>query len=80
MDEEEFLTKQQVIEKYKPMFTEWSLSKLIRERKIKIGLMSISPNKLNTISNNRFISITDDFIKSQEENSVLNERRDFHIV
>ena len=35
MDEEEFLTKQQVIEKYKPMFTEWSLSKLIRERKIK---------------------------------------------
>ena len=35
MENDEFLTKQQVIEKYKPMFTEWSLSKLIRERRIK---------------------------------------------
>lgn len=72
MDEEEFLTKQQVIEKYKPMFTEWSLSKLIRERKIKfvrIGRRIFFTKKS-----------VDNFIKSQEENSILNERRDFHIV
>lgn len=72
MDEEEFLTKQQVIEKYKPMFTERSLSKLIRERKIKfvrIGRRIFFTKKS-----------VNDFIKSQEENSTLNERRDFHIV
>lgn len=72
MDEEEFLTKQQVIEKYKPIFTEWSLSKLIRERKIKfvrIGRRIFFAKKS-----------VNDFIKSQEENSIFNERRDFHIV
>ena len=63
MDNDEFLTKQQVIEKYKPMFTEWSLSKLIRERKIKFTKKAV-----------------DEFIKAQEESSILNERRDFHIV
>ena len=72
MYEEEFLTNQQVIEKYKPIFTEWSLSKLIRERKIKfvrIGRRIFFTKKS-----------VNDFIKSQEENSILNERRDFHIV
>ena len=72
MDEEEFLTKQQVIEKYKPIFTEWSLSKLIRERKIKfvriVRRIFFTKKSVN------------DFIKSQEENSIFNERRDFHIV
>ena len=68
MDNDEFLTKQQVIEKYKPMFTEWSLSKLIRERKIKY------------IKIGRKIFITkqavDEFIKKQEEtNIILGERR-----
>lgn len=37
MEQQEIIyTKKDVIEKYKPMFTEWSLSKLIRERKIKV--------------------------------------------
>lgn len=72
MENDEFLTKQQVIEKYKPMFTEWSLSKLIRKRRIKfvrIGRRIFFTKKA-----------VDDFIKSQEESSILNERRDFHIV
>ena len=54
------------------MFTEWSLSKLIRERRIKfvrIGRRIFFTKKA-----------VDDFIKSQEESSILNERRDFHIV
>lgn len=72
MENDEFLTKQQVIEKYKPMFTEWSLSKLIRERKIKfvrIGRRIFFAKKT-----------VDEFIKAQEESSILNERRDFRIV
>ena len=72
MDEEEYLTKQQVIEKYKPMFTEWSLSKLIRERKIKfvrIGRRIFFTKKT-----------VDEFIKAQEESSIFNERSNFHIV
>lgn len=36
MEQEEVIyTKKEVIEKYKPMFTEYSLSKLIREKKLK---------------------------------------------
>lgn len=72
MENDEFLTKQQVIEKYKPMFTEWSISKLIRERKIKfvrIGRRIFFTKKT-----------VDEFIKAREESSILNERRDFHIV
>lgn len=63
MEQEEIiLTKKNVIEKYKPMFTEWSISKLIRERKIKY------------IKVGRRIFITkkavDEFIKEQEELNV----------
>lgn len=69
MEQKEIIyTKKDVIEKYKPMFTEWSLSKLIRERKIKY------------IKIGRRIFITkqavDEFIKKQEEtNIILGERR-----
>ncbi|MEI3357294.1 MAG: helix-turn-helix domain-containing protein [Clostridia bacterium] len=69
MEQKEIIyTKKDVIEKYKPMFTEWSLSKLIRERKIKY------------IKIGRKIFITkqavDEFIKKQEEtNIILGERR-----
>ena len=69
MEQKEIIyTKKDVIEKYKPMFTEWSLSKLIRERKIKY------------IKIGRKIFITkqavDEFIKKQEEtNTILGERR-----
>ena len=36
MEQKEIIyTKKDVIKNYKPMFTEWSLSKLIREGKIK---------------------------------------------
>lgn len=36
MDNEEIIyTKKDIIEKYKPMFTEWSISKLLREKRIK---------------------------------------------
>ncbi len=72
MENDEFLTKQQVIEKYKPMFTEWSLSKLIRERKIKfvrIGRRIFFTKKA-----------VDEFIKAQEENSIVKGRGEFHIV
>lgn len=62
-------TKKDVIEKYKPMFTEWSLSKLIREGKIKY------------IRIGRKIFLTkqavDEYIKNQEENSL---RESFHIL
>lgn len=55
-------TKRDVIDKYKPMFTEWSLSKLIGERKLKC------------VRVNRRIFITkqaiDDFIKEQQEKSI----------
>ena len=69
MENDEFLTKQQVIEKYKPMFTEWSLSKLIRQSKIKY------------IRIGRRIFITkqavEEFIKEQEESSL---RKNIHIL
>ena len=69
MEQEEVIyTKKEVIEKYKPMFTEWSLSKMIRERKLK------------HIRIGRRIFITkqavDQFIKEQEKtNSNPVERR-----
>ena len=62
MEQEEIIyTKKDVNENYKPMFTEWSLSKLIREGKIKY------------IRVGRRIFITkqavDEFIKEQQESS-----------
>lgn len=70
MEQNEIIyTKKDVIEKYKPMFTEWSLSKLIRQGKIKY------------IRIGRRIFITkqsiDDFIKKQEEDSL---RKNIHIL
>ena len=69
MEQKEIIyTKKDVIEKYKPMFTEWSLSKLIRERKI----------KYIKIGRKIFImkQAVDEFIKKQEEtNIILGERR-----
>lgn len=73
MDNEEIIyTKKDIIEKYKPMFTEWSITKLIRQKRIK------------TIRIGRRIFISkkamDDFIKEQEEKSIENVERSFHIV
>lgn len=70
MEQEEIIyTKKDVIENYKPMFTEWSLSKLIREGKIKY------------IRVGRRIFITkqaiDEFIKEKQESSL---RGSFHIL
>lgn len=70
MEQKEIIyTKKDVIENYKPMFTEWSLSKLIREGKIK------------HIRVGRRIFITkqavDEYIKNQEESSL---RESLHIV
>lgn len=66
---ETIYTKKDVIEKYKPMFTEWSLSKLIRQGKIKCVRIG------------RRIFITkqavEEFIKGQEENSL---RKNIHIL
>ena len=66
---ETIYTKKDVIEKYKPMFTEWSLSKLIRQGKIKYVRVG------------RRIFITkqavDEFIKEQEKSSV---RENIHIL
>lgn len=73
MEQEEVIyTKKEVIEKYKPMFTEWSLSKLIRERKLK------------HIRIGRRIFITkqavDQFIKEQEKTNSNPVERSFQIV
>lgn len=73
MEQEEIIyTKKEVIEKYKPMFTEWSLSKLIRERKLK------------HIRIGRRIFITkqavDQFIKEQEKTNSNPVERRFQIV
>lgn len=70
MEQEEIIyTKKDLIENYKPMFTEWYLSKLIREGKIKY------------IRVGRRIFITkqavDEFIKEQQESSL---RESFHIL
>lgn len=66
---ETIYTKKDIIEKYKPMFTEWSLSKLIRQGKIKY------------IRIGRRIFITkqavEEFIKEQEESSL---RKNIHIL
>lgn len=66
---ETIYTKKDVIEKYKPMFTEWSLSKLIRQGKIKYVRIG------------RRIFITkqavEEFIKEQEESPL---RRNIHIL
>lgn len=60
MEQEEVIyTKKEVIEKYNPMFTEWSLSKLIRERKLK----HIRIGRRIYITKNA----VDEFIKEQEE-------------
>ena len=73
MDNEEIInTKKDIIEKYKPMFTEWSISKLLREKRIKC----IRVGRRIFISKNAI----DDFIKQQEENSIENVERSFHIV
>ena len=70
MEQKEIIyTKKDVIENYKPMFTEWSISKLIREGKIKY------------IRVGRRIFLTkqavDEYIKNQEENSI---REGYHIL
>ena len=66
---ETIYTKKYVIEKFKPMFTEWSLSKLIRQGKIKYVRIG------------RRIFITkqavEEFIKEQEESSL---RKNIHIL
>lgn len=66
---ETIYTKKDVIEKYRPMFTEWSLSKLIRQGKIKY------------IRIGRRIFITkqavEEFIREQEECSL---RKNIHIL
>ena len=63
MEQKEIIyTKKDVIEYYKPMFTEWSLSKIIREGEIK------------HIRVGRRIFITkqavEEYIKNQEESSL----------
>ena len=67
-----YFTIQETIKTYTPMFTMWSLSKLIREKKIK------------TIKIGRRIFISKDaieeFISKQEENSIIKERGEFYIV
>lgn len=73
MEQEEVIfTKKEVIEKYKPMFTEWSLSKMIREIKLK------------HIRIGRRIFITkqavDQFIKQQEKTNSNPVERRFQIV
>lgn len=69
---ETIYTKKDVIEKYKPMFTEWSLSKLIRQGKIKY------------IKIGRRIFITknavDEFINEQQDNSINKQATNLHII
>lgn len=71
-EEQKYFTIQDIIQKYSPMFTMWSLSKLIREKKIK------------TIKIGRRIFISKDaveeFITKQEEKSIIKERGDLYIV
>lgn len=72
MEEQKYFTIQDTIQKYSPMFTMWSLSKLIREKSIK------------TIKVGRRIFISkeavEEFIAKQEENSIKNERGDLYCV
>lgn len=70
MEQKEIIyTKKDVIENYKPMFTEWSLSKLIREGKI----------KYIRVGRRIFLKkqAVDEYIKNEEENSI---REGFHIL
>lgn len=71
-EEQKYFTIQDIIQKYSPMFTMWSLSKLIREKRIK------------TIKIGRRIFISKDaveeFITKQEEKSITKERGDLYIV
>lgn len=72
MEEQKYFTKKDVIEKYQPMFTEWSLSKLIKERKL----------KHIRIGRNIYITeqAVEEFIKSEEAHSLTKERGDLNIV
>lgn len=72
MEEQKYFTIQEVIQKYSPMFTMWSLSKLIREKKI----------KTIPIGRRKFISkdAVEEFIVKQEENSIKKERGDLYLV
>lgn len=69
---ETIYTKKDVIEKYKPMFTEWSLSKLIRQGKIKYVRIG------------RRIFITkqavEEFTKEQQDNSINKKETNLHII
>lgn len=67
-----YYTKKDVIEKYSPMFTEWSLSKLLREKRIK----SIRIGRRIFI---RKVSI-EGFIKQEEEKSIDYVERNFHVI
>lgn len=67
-----YYTKKDVIEKYSPMFTEWSLSKLLREKRIK----SIKIGRRIFISK---VSI-EGFIKQEEEKSIDYVERNFHVI
>ncbi len=71
-ENKKYFTIQETIKTYTPMFTMWSLSKLIREKKIK------------TIKIGRRIFISKDaieeFISKQEETSIIKERGEFYIV
>ena len=71
-ENKKYFTIRETIKTYTPMFTMWSLSKLIREKKIK------------TIKIGRRIFISKDaieeFISKQEENSIIKERGEFYIV
>ena len=66
-EEQKYFTIQDIIQKYSPMFTMWSLSKLIREKKIK------------TIKIGRRIFISKDaveeFITKQEEKKYYERKR-----
>lgn len=72
MEEQKYFTKKDVIHKYQPMFTEWSLSKLIKERKL----------KHIRIGRNIYITekAVEEFIKSEEAHSLTKERGDLHVV
>ena len=73
MEQKEIIyTKKDIIENYKPMFTEWSLSKLIRQGKIKYVRIG------------RRIFITknavDEFINEQQDNSINKQETNLHIL
>lgn len=69
---ETIYTKKDVIEKYKPMFTEWSLSKLIRQSKIK----HVRIGRRIFITKNA----VDEFIKEQQDNSINKQEANLHII